>query len=206
MRKTPVVLTLILAMTALVGCSSQSNKVIQGVIEAPILSQVCEVSGKIVSLEVQLGQEVKQGDIIAQLDDSDSKYALEQLEEVLITKELNLALLEKGADEQQLQQGRNNVTIAQQNLAQSTATLATLQKEYQKQDILYQQGALPLATMENIQEQIDAAQRAEVIAAAQLDNAKQQLSLLSGDGNEEKIQAAQEIGRASCRERVLRLV
>jgi HlyD family secretion protein len=60
--------------------ASSSELVLEGVVETNIYPHYSEVSGKIIELPVQLGQEVKAGDVLAVLDDSNERFALEQLE------------------------------------------------------------------------------------------------------------------------------
>ncbi|HZK87448.1 MAG TPA: biotin/lipoyl-binding protein, partial [Syntrophomonas sp.] len=91
MRKIFLAVNLLLMGLLVSGCSSsQSNMVLNGVVETSIYSHYSEVPGKIIELPVELGQEVKAGDLIAVLDNSDAKYSLEQLETTLTKKQAAL--------------------------------------------------------------------------------------------------------------------
>ncbi len=57
-----------------------------GVVEATILSNTSEVSGKILEMPVELGQHVAKGDVIARIDSTDQEYAYEQLQLALEKK------------------------------------------------------------------------------------------------------------------------
>lgn len=56
------------------------NLVLRGEVEGAVYSQITEVSGKIIEMNVELGSHVKAGDLIARLDSSNQRYALEQLQ------------------------------------------------------------------------------------------------------------------------------
>jgi len=76
----PVFVLLIIITLILFNLLSGSNLKLQGEVEGTIYSQVSEVAGKIIEMNVQLGSPVKTGDIIARLDSINQQYTMEQLQ------------------------------------------------------------------------------------------------------------------------------
>ena len=66
---------------------------LRGEVEGTSYSQVAEVPGKIIEMPVELGRPVRAGDLIARIDNTDMKYALEQIEIALEKRRLTLASL-----------------------------------------------------------------------------------------------------------------
>jgi len=170
---------------------SSSGLTLEGVVETNIYPHYSEVSGKIIELPVQLGQEVKAGDVLAVLDDSKERFALEQLEKTLAIKQAVLSELTAGLDPEELKQYQNNVSLAK--IAYDNARLA---QERSKQDYedalaLWEAGAMAQSELDKIKYQADLAEAAVKTVATQLDNAKQQLALRQKGAPEEKIDAAQ---------------
>lgn len=190
MGKKYLILVLALAALLISGCSRSDLK-LQGIVETDVYSQYCEVSGKIVSFPVQLGQEVKQGDVIAQIDDSNEKYQLEQLQAGLAKKKASLADLQTAIDDADLKQARNNVTLAEQAYAGSQLSLALAQQKFDNIQILFEGGGVSQSVRDDAKYQLDLANIALTSAALQVDNARQRLTLLEKGPDQEKIAAAQ---------------
>lgn len=185
-----IFLGLAAAVWSLAGCST-AEPVFEGVVETNIYAHYSEVSGKIIELPVELGQEVKAGDVIAVLDDTSERNALEQLEQTLAIKEAILAELIRGVDPEALKQAQNNVSLAE--LAYENAVLSRDQakEDYKNALALWEGGALTQAELDRLKLQLDLAEGAVESAAMQLDNAKQQLALLEKGLPREKVAAAQ---------------
>src|SRR5690606_857836 len=77
----------LVGMMPVMGGCSPAEPVFEGVVETSIYGHYSEVAGKIIELPVELGQEVKAGDVIAILDDTNERYNLEQLEKTLAKKQ-----------------------------------------------------------------------------------------------------------------------
>lgn len=106
---------LLFLILTLAGCApfqQSSNLVLKGVVETQILSHYSEVSGKILKLPIELGQQVKAGDVLAEMDDSNDQYALEQLKSTLVKKQAALAELKAEIDLATAQTQLNNAKIA----------------------------------------------------------------------------------------------
>ena len=64
----------------LYGCASSSSLVLEGIVETNIYAHYSEVSGN-QPQPIKLGQLVQAGEVLTILDDSNERYALEQLKE-----------------------------------------------------------------------------------------------------------------------------
>lgn len=166
----------VLLLLMLAGCGREIG--VTGLIEAEVNSYYSEVSGKIVELPVSLGQEVRQGDILAVIDSTDAKYALEQARQTLVKAESALAQLSEGAEPEQVQQSRDQVTVAEQNLASAQAGYQRLLEEYRIQQNLFGEGAVSKDSLDEMAYQLKLTESAAEAAAAQLDSARQALSLV----------------------------
>ncbi len=166
----------VLLLLMLAGCGREIG--VTGLIETEVNSYYSEVSGKIVELPVSLGQEVRQGDILAVIDSTDTEYALEQARQTLVKAESALAQLSEGAEPEQVQQSRDQVTVAEQNLASAQAGHQRLLEEYRIQQNLFSEGAVSKDSLDEIAYQLKLTESAAEAAAAQLDSARQALSLV----------------------------
>lgn len=181
-------------LLALGGCSSsQTSKVLEGVVETTILSQYSEVSGKITKLPIELGQQVKAGDVIAIIDDSNEQYALEQLKTTLAKKQAVLAELNSAyIHPEEIKQGQNNVILAQKAVERALILNDKSKKDYETTRALYEGGGVAQSALDNAKYQLDLTALDIVTTQTQLDNANQKLALLNqGIDNKDKIASAQ---------------
>jgi multidrug resistance efflux pump len=95
-------LFVVCALSALTLFSCSGAPVFKGRVEAE-LSEVCTpIGGKLVSTNAAMGQTVKKGDLLAQIDDSDYRFNLAQLEASLLqaqNAEKAAEYAQKSADE-----------------------------------------------------------------------------------------------------------
>lgn len=162
-----LVLIVVASLAALYYGNSGRNYT--GVVEATILSHTAEVSGKILEIPVELGQPVSKGDIIARIDDSDQKYAYDQLQLTLEKKKLALTELEVGGKNSLAE---NNLSIAQSNYNSAVSSSEKAALDYRNAQSLYNQGALPKDALDLAKVKADSAANAMTAAKAQLDSAK----------------------------------
>jgi len=190
MKNLIAVLFLLACMTVFAGCSAAAGVTLTGIVEADITSHYSEVQAKVIECPIELGQEIKAGDVIAILDDSNQRYALEQLEQTLIKKQAALSELKKGADTAQIKQAENNIAIARQSYDTAENAYGSARDDYEKYAALYQEEAVAQAVLDAAKIKMDSAKSAFDITSAQLDNAKQQLTLLQEGASEEAVSAA----------------
>jgi len=149
------------------------------------------VSGKIIELPVQLGQEVKAGDVLAVLDDSNERFALKQLEKTLAKKQAVLSELTAGLEPEKLKQYQNNVSLVETAYDNARLTHERSKEDYENALALWEAGAIAPSELDKIKYQADLAEAAVKTAAMELDNARQQLALFQKGTPQEKIDAAQ---------------
>ena len=194
MKRKFLAVSLMMMLLVLGGCSSsQTSKVLEGVVETTILSQYSEVSGKITKLPIELGQQVKAGDVIAIIDDSNEQYALEQLKTTLAKKQAVLAELNSAyIHPEEIKQGQNNVILAQKAVERALILNDKSKKDYETTRSLYEGGGVAQSALDNAKYQLDLTALDIVTTQTQLDNANQKLALLNqGIDNKDKIASAQ---------------
>lgn len=162
-------LVLIVVIALIAFFYGRSSQTYTGVIEATILSNTSEVSGKILEMPVELGQHVSKGDLIAKIDDTDQKYAYEQLKLTLEKKKLALSELQVGSGDTQAQ---NSVAIAQANYNSAASNSQKAAMDYHNAQSLFNQGAISKDALDLARVKADSAASALTVAKAQLDNAR----------------------------------
>jgi len=181
---------LLLMVLSVSGCSS-SNLVLEGIVQTNVYSQYSEVAGRISGLSVDLGQMVKAGDLIAEIDAGNELYALDQLKTTLGKKQATLAGLKAGGTIAERKMSQNNVNLAQIALKNAELTDARTRKDYEDAKILFREGTISESDLDNVKYQADLAGAAVAAASLQLDNAKQQLILLEEGARKEEIAVAE---------------
>lgn len=173
------------------GCSGGKDLEIMGIVETAIISHYSEVAGKIIAMPLELGQEVKAGDIIAVIDDSGGKYSLEQLEAVAAKKQALLEEALEGADTELIRQGENNVLLAAKALESAQLNNDLVQRAYQRAEELFAAGGLAESAWEEARYKSEQSTIDINIKQAQLDNARQQLAILHRGAKKVQIEALQ---------------
>lgn len=140
-----------------------------GVVEATILSHVSEVSGKILEMPVELGQQVSKGEVLAVIDSGDLEYGLEQLELTLEKKRLALSQDKGGTGS--YTQADTNYMVAQSNYQSAASAYQKASQDYRNAQILYQEGAIAKDTLSQAKVIFDAASSALASAKAMMENA-----------------------------------
>ncbi len=116
------------------------------------------VAGPLVSLPVDVGTEVKKGDVIASVDPRDYQTALDSAQGNLGREQANLLAMERGARPEEIEQLKANLAQAEASYQQAVA-------EFERYEKLLPQGAvsqsdydISLARRNRTQEEIRAAQ------------------------------------------------
>lgn len=165
---------------------------LDGEVEGTIYSHVAEVTGKIIEMNMELGGPVKAGDIIARLDNTDQKYALEQTQFELEKKRLTLQEMLNGAKEEDLDKARNDVSIAEANYRSASASYNQVHDNLERLSRLVDTGGLSQSELDNAGVQVTVAGESLEVAKNQVDKAKEQLSLLVKGADEETLGIAEE--------------
>lgn len=168
-KKIIPLLVLIVAAALIAFFYGRGSQTYTGVVEATILSNTSEVSGKILEMPVELGQHVAKGDLIAKIDDTNQKYAYDQLQLTLEKKKLALSELQLGSGDTQAE---NSVSIAQANYNSASVNSQKAATDYKNAQSLYNQGAISKDALDLAKVKSDSAASALTVAKAQLDNAR----------------------------------
>ena len=142
-------------------------------------------------MPVELGQSVKAGDLIAVIDDTDAKYALEQMEDALTKKKAVLDKLEEGADSLEIKQAKNNVEIAQVAYASKKTLADRALADYENAQSLFNDGAVTQNDLDKALDQNVLTEQTLSAAKTALDNAKQSLNLLLEGADKQDLIIAQ---------------
>jgi len=192
MKKKIIPVFLLLIICGVFFWNRSRDLVLRGEVEGTTYSQIAEVTGKIIEMKVELGSPVKAGDLIARLDNTDPKYALEQLQIGLEKRQLMLRNLLKGVRQEELEKARSDVRIAEANYHGAEATYNQARDDIEPLVRLWDVGGIA-------QSELDKARLRETIAAetleaagSQVRKAKEQLSLLQKGADEETIALAEE--------------
>ncbi|MBU6433622.1 MAG: biotin/lipoyl-binding protein, partial [Nitrospirae bacterium] len=97
--------------------TAESTLKLSGNIEAHESVVSFKLQGRIVELPVQEGQFVKQGDLLARLDDDDYRQQVSVDEATVRAREAELDLALAGSRTQEVQEAKQNVVDAQADLA-----------------------------------------------------------------------------------------
>lgn len=180
----PIIICVI-AVSIRVAVPKSETITIEGDVEIDVRPYYVQVSGKVTSLPVGVGQTVHEGDILATIDDSQAQYELEQLNCSLLKAQAALRDLNETENEAlkqaQVKVANNNVTMARQSLAVEQDTLAQLQKEYAKLQTLLDAGIATKSEVDTVANSVSAQEKAVAIAAAQLSSAKEQVTIAGMD-------------------------
>ncbi|MDD2221696.1 MAG: HlyD family efflux transporter periplasmic adaptor subunit [Clostridia bacterium] len=155
----------------------ESGGALKAEAETAVCTHTVEVTGKLLSVPVSLGQEVQAGEILAKIDDSDANYALEQLKLTLVQKQAALRQLQEGTESQTLTGAAAAVKSAQ-------AAYEKAERDCENQRLLYAEGAATENDYLNTQTQKE-------LAAAALTEAQQQYSLLAQGSDDNLLVSAE---------------
>lgn len=206
--------------------ASETNKnIYYGTIEAETINVVAETQGKIVSINVEEGQRVKIGDIVAGLNDAESKIKLDIANIAKENAQNELNKVEKGNRaeeinaqkaivsqcESQVSQGEALLKQAQNNLELAKLNLDVKKKNYDNSKTMFEknlitQNELDLSknqydagvySYENAKEHVEYANAQLNAFKAQLKAAKEKLNLLvNGATDNTKLSAKLNLNQA----------
>ena len=191
MKRLVPALYLLLLAALISGCTGGKDLELSGVVETSIISHYSEVSGKIITMPLELGQEIKAGEVIAVIDDSGQQYALEQLQATAAKKQAMMKELLEGIDTEQIKQAENNVLLAEKALESSRLTNDLAQKSFDKAQELFAAGGLSETALDEAEYKAEQAGIDITVKQTQLDNARQQLAILQKGVKKAQIDALQ---------------
>lgn len=206
----------ILTMFLMVGCSPKSSITLEGDIQNNIISAISSVPGKITTMNKQLGESVKKGDIIAVIDNTNQKYIVDQFQGIVNMKQAKLEelkvgprpeeletaqaqvratkaqldLLVSGNKIEQIEQAKNDVSIAQENVDVTKLTSDNQSRKYKDAIALFNEGVLSQYELDNEKNKYDTTSSQLASARYRLESAKQQLILLQDGATPQAISVA----------------
>ena len=156
MKLLPVVSLLALVLA---GCSAGNPPAMQGYIEGTYVYIAPEAMGRIIARPAIAGAPVKEGDVLARLNDDDEKQAVAAAEARLAQAQSQLADLTSGKRPEEIA-----VLVAQLN--QARTALSSASDDYNRKLVLHEKGVETDADVDNArslrdsdQAQVDAAER-----------------------------------------------
>ncbi|HRX20495.1 MAG TPA: biotin/lipoyl-binding protein, partial [Syntrophomonadaceae bacterium] len=191
MKRLVPALYVLLLIALISGCTGGKDLELSGVVETSIISHYSEVSGKIITMPLELGQEIKAGEVIAVIDDSGQQYALEQLQATAAKKQAMMKELLEGIDTEQIKQAENNVLLAEKALESSRLTNDLAQESFDKAQKLFAAGGLSETARDEAEYKAEQAGIDITVKQTQLDNARQQLAILQKGVKKTQIDALQ---------------
>lgn len=165
-----ILVLLLVILLATIYFFGKDDLTLTGMVEATIFPHTAEVSGKIIEMPIALGQEVKKGDVIAILDNTDQTYSLKQLE--LSLEKAKLSLKDTQIAGNSHASSNLSMASASYDTAQAAAHKALL--DYEAALSLYNEGGLSKNELDKAKLASDSTTNATASAKAQLDNAKNQ--------------------------------
>jgi HlyD family secretion protein len=132
-----------------------------GTVEVTLADVVPKVNGYMTELKIEVGDNVKAGQLIARITRPDLEAQLLADESALAKGKSTLTDLEKGARPQEIQQANANLAGAQAQYVKAKNDLDRFRK-------LYQDGAIPAQQLDAAQSGFDVAYNALIAAQSQL--------------------------------------
>lgn len=176
-----IAIPLLLALSALVSCSwfgGSGNGAIKvsGNVEATEVAVSFRIPGRVTERLLDEGQSVKQGQVVARLDDSDLKEQVAERQAAVDAATAVLSELQRGFRPEEIAQGKANLEAAQAELAKRKADIERAKTLLQKEVIS--------------QREFDAANAAFLSAVSRKKDASEKLAVLKKGPRIEQIEAA----------------
>lgn len=125
-----------------------------------------KIGGKVVSVPVVLGNFVRKGQVLVQLDQTDILNGIRQAEAALVSARANLNMVKAGSRPQQ-------IAMAQSQLNQAKVSYDLAQKNYDRMKSLFDQNLISRAQLEQAEMSLESARAAYKSAQESLSMAKE---------------------------------
>jgi HlyD family secretion protein len=129
------------AAVLVAGCAAEApadRARASGNVEATEVQVSPKVGGQMLQLKVDEGDRVKEGDVIAVLDTTDARLALQRARADRDQSAANLALLEAGSREEDIRQAEAQVRVAEADVAAAGDDLASAETDLKRFETLLQ--------------------------------------------------------------------
>lgn len=174
-----LIIVIVLALLIANGCtySDSASHDYRGTVEATEIDVRAEISGQVLSVAVEEGSSIKQGDILAKIDDAGLKAKRMQQEAKLLQAKANLQKALAGARTEE-------IAAAEARVEKASAALNLARDIYEKTKKLFDAGAIS-------EQSYLEAKTAKQAAEAEYNTANQGLALLKKGSRPEDIATAQ---------------
>lgn len=164
---------IVVAALCIFAAMPKSNAItLEGSVEISTNSCFAQTSGTVTEVMVQAGQQVKAGDVLAVMDDSGLQNQVQQLEATLVMKNAKLNQLKKMPDAAPVIAARkaaqHTAQIYQEKLTAARRSLEEAEAEYNKQQQLYDAGAIAQQQLKQYQQSVETASTAVAVAESEL--------------------------------------
>jgi HlyD family secretion protein len=163
------------------------------IIPLETLEIIPKVSGKILSLNVKEGDTLRQGELIAQIENIDVNNQILQAKAQVDSAKANLDLLVNGPLKEQIKQSESSVNQAKANLEQLKVRLKFSESELVRNKKLFQDEVITKQQLDNVQNQVDVLRKDINTLEQQIIYSKETLKITKIGTREEQIR----VGRAS---------
>jgi HlyD family secretion protein len=174
-------LLLVLALAACGGDPSGST--FQGYVEGDFVDVAPEVSGRIVELAVRRGGEVKAGDLLFKIDDTEATAAVAQADAELARAQAQLANLKEG-------QRPPEIAVLEAQIAEAEAALNKARRDFERQKALFDSKVVSEAQLDQARESITVAEARVTAARRQRDVAAMPARTPEIDAGERAVDAS----------------
>lgn len=148
-----------------------------GTVEATTVELTARIAGTIRNIKIKAGEEVKQGDLVAQISRSDLAAQKERDALNVVIAQNKLDDLLSGARSLEIKEAEANVNIRQ-------ATYDKAKKDLERAEALYKEDSIALADFEVFENN-------SIVALNQLEAAQAKLNLLQAGSRDEQVKAAE---------------
>ncbi len=201
----PMILVVFMLPVLSTGCAKKTDLELSGTIEATQLEASSEVAGKVLRLEKEEGDVIKQGDVLAMLDSTMQELTVKQQQAVINLKEAKLEELKAGTRPEQIEQAQAAVKSAELAVTNANTSVKNARTTYDywldKYESIKKLNAANSSTENDVadakykvdtaKQQLDIAGKQLESIKAQLASARAQLDLLEKGSTSQTIKAAE---------------
>ncbi len=185
----------LLPVLLLAACGDPQSATFQGYIEGDFIDVAPEVSGRIVELAVRRGSDVKAGDLLFRIDDTEAQAAVAQAQAEMARAEAQLANLKQG-------QRPPEIAVLEAQIAEAEAALNKARRDFGRQKSLFDSKVSSEAQLDQAREAITIAEARVTAARRQRDVAAMPARTPEIEAGEHAVDAARAaLAQAETRER-----
>ncbi|MDN5324275.1 MAG: rane fusion protein YbhG [Clostridia bacterium] len=178
MRKIIFSFLICFSLIIVVSCSNKEELIATGTIQGKEIIITAKVPAQVKEVLVEEGKEVKQGDKIVILDDTEYKLLVNQAEAQLDLAKAQLAEAINGTRQEEINKAKTSIEQFEANILALKAQLDNLNKNLTKQENLYNMGAISEQQLDELKTQIKVLENQIKAVEKQKESAQWQLIIL----------------------------